>query len=157
MTVAELEQFFWLAPRARMVVADKRRPATNLGWAVEWGTVRMLGTVLADAPLKVPDEVVAFAAEQVGMDAACAPEYPNRPKTAYEHAWEIRDLLGLAENCWSDPFDDLTPPGRSEPRSGQVAPQEPSHSHHTIRPPTGNQNTPPWTLPATTTLAAVDI
>jgi hypothetical protein len=42
-------------------------------------------------------EVVEFAAEQVEVDPACAPDYLARPKTADEHSWEIRDLLGLSE------------------------------------------------------------
>ncbi|SEG81635.1 protein of unknown function [Thermomonospora echinospora] len=87
MTVGELEQFFRLDAKARAVVEGKRRPATKLGWAVQWGTVRMLGTFLADTPLKVPAEVVEFAAEQVGVDSACAPDYLARPKTAHEHSW----------------------------------------------------------------------
>ncbi|WP_271217556.1 DUF4158 domain-containing protein [Streptosporangium carneum] len=93
-SVAELEQFFRLDARA---LAGKRRPATKLGWAVQWGTVRMLGTFLAEDPLDVPGVVLAFAAEQLDIDPACAIEYLTRPKTAYEHAWEIRDLLELSE------------------------------------------------------------
>ncbi|MEZ7129036.1 DUF4158 domain-containing protein [Nonomuraea sp. AD125B] len=57
----------------------------------------MLGTFLAEDSLNVPVEVLEFVAEQLGIDPACAPEYLTRPKTAYEHAWEIRDLLELAE------------------------------------------------------------
>ncbi|GAA3507680.1 hypothetical protein FHR32_004309 [Streptosporangium album] len=68
MTVAELEQFFRLDAAALAVVADKRRAATKLGWAVQWGTARMLGTFLADAPLKVPAEVIGFAAERLDAD-----------------------------------------------------------------------------------------
>ncbi|MBA9005696.1 hypothetical protein HNR21_004578 [Actinomadura cellulosilytica] len=52
---------------------------------------------MADTPLEVPAEVIGFAAEQVGVERECAPEYLTRPKTAYEHSWEIRDLLGLSE------------------------------------------------------------
>ncbi|GLW07602.1 hypothetical protein Misp01_27320 [Microtetraspora sp. NBRC 13810] len=60
-------------------------------------------------PLNVLEEVLEFVAEQLGIHAVCAPEYLigihtvcapgylSRPKTAYEHAWEIRDLLELAE------------------------------------------------------------
>lgn len=39
-------------------LTSKRRPAIKLGWAVQWGTARMLGTFLPDTPLKVPSEVV---------------------------------------------------------------------------------------------------
>ncbi|MFG6201005.1 DUF4158 domain-containing protein [Nonomuraea sp. JJY05] len=41
--------------------------------------------------------MLEFVAEQLGVDPGCAPEYLTRPKTAYEHAWEIRDLLELSE------------------------------------------------------------
>ncbi|MEH0517140.1 MULTISPECIES: DUF4158 domain-containing protein [unclassified Streptomyces] len=39
-TPGELEQFFRLDGRARELAAGKRRDATRLGWAVQWGTVR---------------------------------------------------------------------------------------------------------------------
>jgi hypothetical protein len=39
---------------------------------------------------------VAFVAEQLGVDAACFAEYGQRQQTVYEHAWEIRELLGYA-------------------------------------------------------------
>ncbi|NBE93952.1 DUF4158 domain-containing protein [Nonomuraea sp. KC401] len=40
-SVAELEQFFRLDAKALQTLAGKRRPATKLGWAVQWGTVRL--------------------------------------------------------------------------------------------------------------------
>ncbi|MEU6787358.1 DUF4158 domain-containing protein [Nonomuraea angiospora] len=67
---AELEQFFRPDRSAWDALAAKRRPATKLGWAVQWGTVRMLGVFLTDDPLAVPPEAVAFVAEQLGLDPA---------------------------------------------------------------------------------------
>ncbi|WP_344948297.1 Tn3 family transposase [Sphaerisporangium flaviroseum] len=96
-SVAELEQFFRLDTKALQAVAGKRRPATKLGWVVQWGTVRMLGTFLTEDPLDVPGAVLEFVAEQLNIDPACAIEYLSRPKTAYEHTWEIRDLLERSE------------------------------------------------------------
>ncbi|GAB2498410.1 hypothetical protein GCM10027187_75290 [Streptosporangium sandarakinum] len=64
---------------------------------MQWGTVRMLGTFLAEDPLDVPAQVLEFIAERLGIGPACAPEHLTRPKTAYEHAWELRDLLEPAE------------------------------------------------------------
>jgi hypothetical protein len=64
-SVAELGQFFRLDAKA---LAGKCRPATKLGWAVQWGTVRMLGTFLSEDPLDVPGGVLEFVAEQLGVD-----------------------------------------------------------------------------------------
>lgn len=60
----------------------------------------MLGTFLED-PLDVPQVVVDYAAEQLGVDdPSCVKAYAERAQTKYEHAWEIRDLLGFRD------FDD---------------------------------------------------
>lgn len=75
----------------------KRRPATRLGWSVQWGTVRMLGTFLTEDPTAVPASVVRFVAEQLGIDDEHFAEYGTRSQTAYEHAWEIRDEYGYRD------------------------------------------------------------
>jgi hypothetical protein len=74
-SVAELELFFRLDARALEALAGKRRPATKLGWAVQWGTVRMFGTFLSDDPVDVPGVVLEFAAERLGIDPAWAIGY----------------------------------------------------------------------------------
>ena len=88
----ELERFFFLNAEALELAQTKRRRHNRLGWAVQWGTVRMLGTFLED-PLDVPRVVVDYAAEQLGVDdPSCVKAYAERVQTRYEHAWEIRDL-----------------------------------------------------------------
>jgi hypothetical protein len=56
----------------------------------------LLGTLLTDSdPVSVPEVVIRYMAEQLGIaDWSCAKLYPERLQTQYEHAWEIRDLLG---------------------------------------------------------------
>ena len=93
----QLEQFFRLDSQALGRARARRRPATRLGWAVQWGTVRMLGTFLTDDPTAVPAGVVRFVAEQLGEDRAQFPGYAVRQQTAYEHAWEIRDTYGYRD------------------------------------------------------------
>ncbi|MFD9427732.1 MULTISPECIES: DUF4158 domain-containing protein [unclassified Streptomyces] len=76
------------------------RPHNRPGWAVQWGTVRMLGTFLS-APADVPPGVATFVAEQLGIDdASCLKLYPERLPTQHEHAREIRKLLRIRD------FDD---------------------------------------------------
>ena len=77
------------------IARQKRRRHNRLGWSVQWGTVRMLGTFLED-PLDVPRVVVDYAAGQLGIgDPSCIKGYAERVPTQYEHAREIRDLLGF--------------------------------------------------------------
>src|ERR1019366_1599391 len=90
----DLERFFYLDAVALAEVAKKRGPHNRIGWAVQWGTVRMLGTFLAD-PGDVPHVAVEYVAEQVGVaDPSCIKNYPERLPTQHEHAREIRGLLG---------------------------------------------------------------
>ncbi|MCY0924393.1 MULTISPECIES: DUF4158 domain-containing protein [unclassified Streptomyces] len=93
----ELEAFFRLDELALEMARTKRRPHNRLGWAVQWGTVRMLGTFLSQ-PAKVPPGVAAFVADQLGIDdPSCLEGYPDRQTTQYEHAKEIRSLLGVRD------------------------------------------------------------
>ncbi|WSY79532.1 DUF4158 domain-containing protein [Streptomyces sp. NBC_00879] len=61
----EPEEFFRLDTVALEQAAAKRRPHNRLGWAVQWDTVRMLGTFLS-APAEVPPGVVEFARNSWG-------------------------------------------------------------------------------------------
>ncbi|WSD11288.1 DUF4158 domain-containing protein [Streptomyces hirsutus] len=55
-------------------------------------------------PLDVPWPVVEHLAEQLGIeDVSDVKRYTERPKTAYEHAWEIRDAYEHHE------YDEVTP------------------------------------------------
>jgi TnpA family transposase len=60
----KLEQFFRLSEADRIVVEGRHLAHNWLGYAVQLGTVRMLGTFLA-SPADVPVSVVKFAAEQL--------------------------------------------------------------------------------------------
>lgn len=58
-------------------------------------TVRYVGRFLVDDPLDVPWSVVDHLAGQLGIeDSSVVKRYAERSKTAYEHAWEIRDAYG---------------------------------------------------------------
>lgn len=83
----ELEIFF----------RSKRAPANRLGWAVQWGAVRMLGAFVTEELSAVPEVAVRFAAGQVDVDPAEFEAYAQRRQSRYEHAWEIRDAYGYTE------------------------------------------------------------
>ncbi len=58
---AELERFFFLDDADRSAVETRRGDANRLGFAVQLGTVRLLGAFLAD-PVDVPTQVVDYVA-----------------------------------------------------------------------------------------------
>jgi TnpA family transposase len=93
----ELELFFRLDERALTHARSKRAPANRVGWAVQWGAVRMLGAFVTEDLSAVPEVVVRFAAEQVDVDPAEFGAYADRRQSRYEHAWEIRDAYGYRE------------------------------------------------------------
>jgi Domain of unknown function (DUF4158)/Tn3 transposase DDE domain len=94
---AELERFFFLNDRDRELVNLRRRPHTRLGFAVQLGTVRFLGTFLQN-PIDVPVEVVAYQASQLGIeDVSCLRAYVEREMTPHEHVWEIRREFGYRD------------------------------------------------------------
>lgn len=95
----ELEEFFFLDGPALELARKKRGWNNRLGWSVQWGTVRMLGTFLTDVgPAEVPEVVVRYVAEQLGTEEwTVVKRYGDRQQPPYEHAWEIRDLLGYRE------------------------------------------------------------
>lgn len=94
---AELERFFFLDDDDLRQVAHRRGDHNRLGFALQLGTVRALGTFLVD-PLEVPTGAVDYLAEQVGVaDPSCVKAYGERVKTRLEHQWEIARDGGYRE------------------------------------------------------------
>jgi TnpA family transposase len=98
---ADLERFFLLDDADKALIGDRRGDHSRLGFMLQATTVRYLGVFLEN-PLDVPLPVVEYLAAQLGIaDASCVKRYTARAKTAYEHAWEIRDAYGF--RAFADP------------------------------------------------------
>ena len=77
---AELERFFLLDDADRKLVDPHRDAHNRLGFALQLGTVRFLGTFLED-PLDVPWAVVEYLADQLGVpDASVIKDYATTPE-----------------------------------------------------------------------------
>ncbi|MCP4966892.1 MAG: DUF4158 domain-containing protein, partial [bacterium] len=94
---ADLERCFFLDD-ADLARVDRRRGDHNrIGFALQLGTVRYLGTFLAD-PIDAPTPVIDYVADQVGAaDPSCVKHYMSRRTTRFEHAAEIAAAHGYAD------------------------------------------------------------
>ncbi|MGI8413710.1 MAG: DUF4158 domain-containing protein [Solirubrobacteraceae bacterium] len=100
-SVAQLERFFHFEERDRSLIARRRGDHNRLGFAVQLGTVRFLGTFLA-RPADVPEIVARRVAEEVSVaDPGSLRVYARREPTHREHAGEIRREYGYRD--FADP------------------------------------------------------
>ncbi|MDQ2710225.1 MAG: DUF4158 domain-containing protein [Actinomycetota bacterium] len=91
----DLERFFVCDEVDRKLIGGRRGEHNRLGLMLQATTVRYVGRFLED-PLDVPWPVAEYVAAQLGItDASCVKRYTDRPMTAYEHAWQIRDAYGF--------------------------------------------------------------
>lgn len=89
----QLARYFHFDDRDQQLIGHRRTDHTRLGFAVQLGTVRFLGTFLPD-PLAVPETVVTYVAQQLGMaDSACVTRYDSQD-TQRDHAAEIQRAYG---------------------------------------------------------------
>ena len=92
----QLARHFHLDDRDRQVIARHRGDPNRLGFAVQLGTVRFLGTFLPD-PTAVPAHVVSHAAHQLDIqDPTCFARY-DRPQTHWDHTAEIKQTYGYRD------------------------------------------------------------
>lgn len=94
-TADQLARYFYLSDADRAAVDERRTEHGRIGFAVQLGTVRFLGTFLSDLT-EVPTVVVRTVGDGLGItDAEAAfDRYLGRDETRREHAAEIQDRYG---------------------------------------------------------------
>ncbi len=90
-TAEQLARYFHLDDVDRALVDRRARDRARLGFALQLGTVRFLGTFLAE-PTDVPRVVVEYVARQLG--SADLSVLKGDGETRWDHAAEIRRAYG---------------------------------------------------------------
>ncbi|MDQ1317174.1 MAG: hypothetical protein QG588_825, partial [Candidatus Poribacteria bacterium] len=97
---AQLARYFHLDDTDVKLVMQHRGDHNRLGFALQLGTVRFLGTFLKD-PTDVPDIVVDYLSKQLDIaDKTCLTLY-NSGQVRWDHTSEIKDFYGYHD--FSDP------------------------------------------------------
>ena len=92
----QLARYFHFDDRDHQLIARRRTAHTCLGFAVQLGTVRFLGTFLPD-PTEVPSNVTTYVAQQLGLqERADLTSYTSRD-THWDHAMEIQREYGYRD------------------------------------------------------------
>ena len=93
---AQLGRYFHLDDADRAVLKTRRGDHNRLGFALQLGTVRFLGTFL-DNPIDVPDVVVAHVARQLAItDRTCLRHY-GVGGTHWDHVKAIKAAYGYRD------------------------------------------------------------
>jgi uncharacterized protein DUF4158 len=95
-TGEQLDRYFHLDEADRAVVARLRGDHNRLGFAVQLGTVRFLGTFLDD-PTDVPPSVLATMAGQLALSAPPALDGYRDGRQRWRHVALIRDHYGYRD------------------------------------------------------------
>src|SRR5262245_39283575 len=96
LTADQLAHDFHLDDADHELIILRRGDHNRLGFALQLGTVRYLGTFLEN-PAETPPGVVAYVARQLGIaDPACFAQY-CAGEQRWEHAAEIRRRYGYRD------------------------------------------------------------
>jgi hypothetical protein len=92
----DLARYFHLDDTDHALIAQKRGAHNRLGFAVQLGTVRYLGTFLED-PLAVPAPVLHTLAKQLCIESVDGSPAYSAGEQRWEHATEIQTRYGYVE------------------------------------------------------------
>jgi len=98
-TSEQLAQFFFLDDADKSLIERYRGAHNRLGFAVQLGTMRFLGTLVSDLKT-VPDQVIRYTAHQLNLDEATFSLYCHGDRH-WDHRRDILHVYGYRD--FSDP------------------------------------------------------
>jgi len=89
-----LARLYTFGPADIALIEARRRSGNRLGFALQLALIRHPGFAAVRID-EVPDELVAYVAEQLRLPTSALRDYARRPQTSTDHAREIAVALGL--------------------------------------------------------------
>jgi TnpA family transposase len=101
LSAVELARYFHLDDKDRALIDKRRGDHNRLGFALQLGTVRCLGTFLPNL-IDIPSSAIDFVAGQINVtNLDCLPHYRVRKQTLLAHRLEIQQEYAYCE--FNDP------------------------------------------------------
>ncbi|KNY27684.1 Tn3 family transposase [Pseudobacteroides cellulosolvens] len=97
----QLAKYFWFDDKDKNAIFNHRHDYNRLGFALQLGTVRFLGTFLS-SPIKVPANVISYVSQQLKIKPEVVSLY-NSEKNTHNHRNEIRQIYEY-HDFTSQPF-----------------------------------------------------
>lgn len=88
-TTEQLAKYFWFDDQDKKNIYNHRGDHNRLGYAIQLGTVRFLGTFLSD-PTAVSDNIQYYVAQQLKLDLSSFNKYRSG-ESRWDHTKEIRN------------------------------------------------------------------
>lgn len=92
----QLARYFHLDDTDRLLIVKKRGETNRLGFAIQLGTVRFLGTFLKD-PTDVPENVKAYISKQLNIDNLSSLNRYGIGRTHWDHINDIKKHYGYKD------------------------------------------------------------
>ena len=97
----EIQYHYTLQPDELAVIGQLRGDHNRLGFAMQLCALHFPGCTLNQLP-SIPEPVIAYVAEQIGVQSASFHAYGQRSATVYEHLAQIRQIWGYRTYGWSE-------------------------------------------------------
>ncbi len=92
----QLARYFHLDDTDRVLIRKRRGDYNRLGFSIQLGTLRFLGTFLKD-PTDVPESIIAYVGHQLGIDNLYELNRYGVGETRWDHIAEIKVFYGYKD------------------------------------------------------------
>jgi TnpA family transposase/uncharacterized protein YukE len=96
----DLIRYYTLTPEDLTFIKRHHGSHNRLGIALQLCILRYLGRALTDVP-SVPERVIVYVAQQLGLSPTAFARYGQRTNTLYEHLARLRQQYGYRNYGWS--------------------------------------------------------
>jgi len=97
----EIARYYTFSPQDLAIIREQHNLHNRIGFAVQLAVLRFPGRTLTEIP-HIPDRILNYIAEQLGVPAEKFSDYGQRTMTISEHLAKICRLFGYRTYGWRE-------------------------------------------------------